>query len=78
LDAVLRLDWLVFTPTCWKRAAVLHRYLALAGVETRIVFGVTEVGPARLIDAHAWLEADGLPILERSPPAFRPLYAFPN
>src|SRR5688572_5834627 len=37
VDALLRLEWLVFNPSCWKRAALLHRYLALEGIETRIV-----------------------------------------
>src|ERR687884_1303243 len=40
IDALLGLDVSVFTPTCWKRAPVLHRYLALNGIKTRIIFGV--------------------------------------
>src|ERR1700674_25833 len=38
LDMLLGIDAFVFQPICWKRAAVLHRYLALHGIPTRIVF----------------------------------------
>src|SRR6266851_8916768 len=40
LDLLLGTNFILFTPTCWKRAAVLHRYLALNGVQNQIVFGV--------------------------------------
>jgi hypothetical protein len=76
LDRVLAADWLVFTPTCWKRAAVLHRYLALSGIETRIVFGVNKESEG-LLTGHAWLEAEGRPILEKSFPNFTVTYSFP-
>src|SRR2546423_473227 len=35
LDSLLAADFWIFTPTCWKRAPVLHRFLALRGIETR-------------------------------------------
>ncbi|MGH9970385.1 MAG: hypothetical protein ACREBG_21690, partial [Pyrinomonadaceae bacterium] len=38
-DLLLSTDLLIFKPICWKRAAILHRYLALNGIATRIVFG---------------------------------------
>src|ERR1044071_9044974 len=58
IDSLLAFDVLCFTPTCWKRAPVLHRYLALGGRETRIVFGLRKEGGDALA-GHAWLEADG-------------------
>ena len=75
LDALLRADIWVFTPTCWKRAPVLYRYLALAGVETRVVFGMRKGGGA--LDGHAWLEAGGHPVLETETPTYAVTYVFP-
>lgn len=75
VDALLGLNVLCFTPTCWKRAPLLHRYLALHGIETRIVFGVRK--EKSLLAGHAWLEADGRPLLETSPPQYTPTYSFP-
>lgn len=76
VDAVLGLNVLCFTPTCWKRAPVLHRYLALNGTETRIIFGLRKEKES-LLAGHAWLEADGRPVLEASPPHYIPTYSFP-
>ena len=78
LDSVLAANFWVFTPTCWKRAPVLHRYLALGGVETRVVFGVRrgEAGGDAL-SGHAWLEAGGRPLLETTPPDYTVTYTFP-
>lgn len=76
IDSLLRADVLAFTPTCWKRAAVLHRYLALNGIETRIIFGVRREGEGPL-EGHAWLELGREPILETSPPRYTVTYAFP-
>jgi hypothetical protein len=76
VDALLGMDVLCFTPTCWKRAPVLHRYLALYGIETRIVFGVRKEKES-LLAGHAWLEADGRPLLEATPPRYTPTYSFP-
>jgi hypothetical protein len=76
LDSVLAADFWVFTPTCWKRAPVLHRYLALRGIETRIVFGVRRDGDAAL-SGHAWLEREGRPLLEARAPDYRVTYSFP-
>lgn len=76
LDRLLAADFWVFTPTCWKRAPVLQKHLALRGIETRVCFGV-RVGDDRVIDGHAWLESDGRPILESKPPEYKVTYTFP-
>ncbi|MFL6334803.1 MAG: lasso peptide biosynthesis B2 protein [Pyrinomonadaceae bacterium] len=76
LDSVLAADFWVFTPTCWKRAPVLHRYLALEGIQTRVLFGVRREGTDTL-SGHAWLEAGGEPILEKTPPDYKVTYSFP-
>lgn len=77
MDILLRTDMFIFKPICWKRAAVLHRYLALNGISSRIVFGVRK-GPQGEIDGHAWLESDGEPILEATAPNYKVTYAFPS
>lgn len=76
LDTVLAADFWVFTPTCWKRAPVLHRYLALNGIDTRILFGVRREG-SDVLNGHAWLEAGGHAILEKIPPDYKVTYSFP-
>lgn len=77
LDALLGLDLLCFTPTCWKRAAVLHRQLALRGRETRVVFGVRREGDD-VLAGHAWVEAGGAPLFEKLPPEYAVTYCFPH
>ncbi len=77
LDMLLSADFLVFTPTCWKRAPVLYRYLALEGVETRVVFGMRRREGGGALDGHAWLEAGGRPVLEQEAPAYSVTYVFP-
>jgi hypothetical protein len=77
IDALLEANFLVFKPSCWKRATVLHRYLALAGVATMIRFGVRRDVDSEL-KGHAWLELDGKPILESSPPVYTVTYSFPS
>lgn len=77
LDSLLAADFWVFTPTCWKRAPVLHRYLALRGIDTRVLFGVRREGTDTL-SGHAWLEAGGEPILEKTPPDYKVTYSFPT
>src|SRR5688572_12725425 len=34
IDLLLSADVLIFKPICWKRAAVLHRYLLRSGIDT--------------------------------------------
>ena len=76
IDLLLSADLLMFKPICWKRAAVLHRYLLRNGVPTRIIFGVRNEAGGKF-DGHAWLEANGQPILERTPPQYVVTYSFP-
>lgn len=77
IDLLLSADVLMFKPICWKRAAVLHRYLLRNGINTRIIFGIrNEVGGK--VAGHAWLEANGQPILENDPPEYVVTYSFPS
>ncbi|HJP94419.1 MAG TPA: lasso peptide biosynthesis B2 protein [Pyrinomonadaceae bacterium] len=76
IDLLLSADVFIFRPICWKRAAVLHRYLSLNGIATRIIFGVRNETDGK-VSGHAWLEANGLPILERTPPEYVVTYSFP-
>jgi len=75
IDRLLALDLFVFTPTCWKRAAILHRYLALNGIPNRVIFGVRNA-QEKILEGHAWLEADDQPILEKIAPRYTKIYAF--
>src|SRR6476661_5568573 len=52
IDLLLSADVLMFKPICWKRAAVLHRYLARNGIPTRIIFGVRN-DAGGVVDGHA-------------------------
>ena len=76
IDLLLSADILMFKPICWKRAAVLHRYLSRNGVQTKIVFGVRNETNGT-VAGHAWLEHDGRPILESAPPEYSVTYSFP-
>ena len=76
IDLLLASDFLIFTPVCWKRAAVLHRYLSRSGIPTRIMFGVRNESGGD-VEGHAWLEREGRPILESSPPEYVVTYSFP-
>ena len=77
IDLLLSADFLRFKPICWKRAAVLHRYLSHYGITTRIIFGVRNEASGK-VAGHAWLEADGEPILENTPPEYVVTYRFPS
>jgi hypothetical protein len=77
IDQLLAVDVWLFKPICWKRAAILHRYLAHQGITTRIIFGVRNEAGGK-VAGHAWLEADGEPILESSPPEYVVTYRFPS
>lgn len=76
LDALLAADVLCFTPTCWKRAPVLHRFLALGGRPTQIVFGLRK-GCDDLLAGHAWIEDSGRPLFEATRPDYTVTYSFP-
>ena len=77
IDQLLSVDILFFRPKCWKRAAVLRRYLLKCGRATTIVFGVRRDADGKL-DGHAWLEYEGLPILETTSPDYVVTYRFPS
>lgn len=77
IDLLLSADVLMFKPSCWKRAAVLHRYLLRNGINTRIMFGVRNETGGK-VAGHAWLEANGQPILENTPPEYQVTYSFPK
>jgi predicted nucleic acid-binding protein len=76
IDQLLSADVLMFKPICWKRAAVLHRYLSRNGIDTRIIFGVRNEEDGK-VAGHAWLESNGKPILESTPPEYVVTYSFP-
>ena len=76
IDLLLATDFFIFTPVCWKRAAVLHRYLSRNGIPTRIIFGVRNESGGK-VAGHAWLEREGRPILEDTPPEYVVTYSFP-
>jgi len=77
VDAVLGMNRLVFRPLCWKRAILLHRLLGLRGYGTTIVFGV-RASTKEQVAGHAWLERDGTPIFESTPPDCVVTYRFPS
>jgi hypothetical protein len=77
IDLLLSADFFIFKPVCWKRAAVLHRYLSRDGTPTRIIFGVRNDSDGK-VDGHAWLEQNGQPILETTPPDYVVTYSFPS
>ena len=77
IDQLLSADFFLFKPICWKRAAVLHRYLSRNGIATRINFGVRNESDGK-VAGHAWLEAEGEPILETAPPDYVITYRFPS
>jgi len=77
VDSLLSADVFVFRPSCWKRAAILHRYLALEGIESRINFGMRKDHDGEM-RGHAWLERSGRAILETTPPDYTVTYSFPS
>jgi len=77
LDGILRINVASFTPTCWKRAAILYRYLRLSGREPRLLFGAQQREEPALA-AHAWVELDGRPVFETARPDFVVVYRFPS
>ena len=77
IDALLGLNIFIFRPVCWKRAPILHRYLALHGRPTTINFGLRK-GTDGALDGHAWLEADGRVVLESYACDYTVTYIFPS
>jgi hypothetical protein len=76
IDVLLGIDVPLFRPSCWKRAMILQRYLALSRIETTINFGVRKDSNGQ-VDGHAWLERQGKPIFEATSPAYAVTYRFP-
>jgi hypothetical protein len=76
IDLLLATDVLWFRPSCWKRATILHRYLALNGIDSRIIFGMRKEPDGQLA-GHAWVESDGEPTLEKQSPAYTVTFRFP-
>ena len=74
-DRLLKLDLLCFTPTCWKRAIVLYRFLAREGINSQVVFGVRQSDGE--LKGHAWLETEDGPILEVEKPEYARTFAYP-
>lgn len=77
VDTLLAANVFVFRQSCWKRAALLHRYLALEGIESRINFGMRKDTDGEMT-GHAWLERSGQAILEASPPDYTVTFSFPS
>ncbi len=77
VDLLLAMDIFVYRPRCWKRAAILHRYLALHGIDSRINFGMRKEVDGTL-SGHAWLERGGAPILETTVPDYSITFSFPR
>ena len=76
IDGLLNIDLFVFRRSCWKRAMVLHRFLGLNGIESRINFGVQKDSDGTL-NGHAWLEHRGRPILEHGAAAYVVTFTLP-
>ena len=78
LDTLLVANVPLIHPQCWRRAAVLHRFLRFEGVDTTIVFGV-DASDLQQLEAHAWLERDGQPFAELAPvTSYRRVFEFPG
>lgn len=78
LDTLLTARVPFIRPQCWRRAAVLHRFLRGAGVDTVIVFGVRTDG-ARTVEAHAWVERSGQPFAEAADTtSYQRVFEFPS
>jgi len=76
VDLLLAMNILVYRPCCWKRAAILHRYLALHGIDSQINFGMRKEVDGTL-SGHAWLEREGAPILETTVANYSVTFSFP-
>lgn len=77
IDRLLGLDLFVFRRSCWKRALVLHRFLALHGIESRITFGVQRKADGTM-QGHAWLVHQGRPLLEDDAGAYAETFSLPR
>jgi hypothetical protein len=64
---------LPFPATCLRQSLVLYGLLKRRGVPSRFCVGVAKRGPA--LDAHAWIECDGV-TLDAAGARFRELQAY--
>lgn len=76
IDRVLGLDVFPFTRSCWRRALVLQRFLALHGIDSRVNFGLKRTTGE--LQGHAWLERDGQPFLEDDAGAYVVTFSLPR
>ena len=76
IDLLLAMDVPIFRKSCWKRAIILHRYLALHGIESRINFGLRKELDGK-VTGHAWLESRGEALLEDTLPEYTVTFTFP-
>jgi Transglutaminase-like superfamily len=77
IDSVLGIDLFVFRRSCWKRAMVLQRFLALNGIESRLNFGVQKALDGT-VNGHAWLEHQGRTLLENDPVTYVVTFSLPQ
>lgn len=77
IDILLGTNVLFFRPSCWKRAMILQRFLALRSIDTVINFGVRKDTNGQVV-GHAWLERQGEPIFEATSPAYAVTFRFPT
>lgn len=77
VDRLLRLDLWMFQRCCWKRALVLHRFLALRGIDSRVTFGVRKDADG-MMHGHAWLEHEGQPLLEHDAARYVVTFSLPS
>lgn len=74
-DPVLRRWWPTRT-TCLPRALARYVMARRRGLPVVFVMGVRESHD--VLQAHAWLELDGVPILEREPTDYRVTWRHPE
>jgi hypothetical protein len=77
IDRLLRLDLFMFQRCCWKRALVLHRFLSLHGIESRVMFGLRK-DTGDTMRGHAWLEHEGRPLLEDDAAGYVVTFSLPG
>jgi|SRR5215472_4343353 len=76
VDSLLGIDLFVFRRSCWKRAMILQRFLALNGIDSQINFGLRRE-PDGEVSGHAWLERQGRPLLETDPVNYVVTFSLP-
>lgn len=77
IDRLLGIDLFMFRRSCWKRAMVLHRFLTLNGIESRINFGLRKESDGK-VSGHAWLEHRGQPLLENDAGNYIVTFSLPH